>query len=244
MNNQKIIIEKWRKYEETCEVEHLVEQIWRGDFVTEPLLLENEINLLEEGVAAFFQDAYSSVKSKVDQFQQWGQSKLETFVKAALEKLNDFLSTAREFARTHNIKSLRKLLPKYATRSKQYVLKTLMMPKYLKIGAGILAVILQKAAKLGINTLLDVISGGSASGAKIINFIKENIKKVVLFMQGLVAALDPAGVLEMLESLQMFKDAKELVSDFKQDFADVSGVTAFARFQTDLNRPDSNNQES
>jgi len=223
----KLLLENWRQYEETCEVENLVEQIWRGDFVTEPLLLENEINLLEEGVAAFFQDAYSSVKSKVDQFQQWGQSKLESFIQAALEKLNSFLSITRQFAKTHNIKFLLKLLPKYATRAKQHVLKVLMMPKYLKIGAGILAVILQKAAKIGINALLDVISGGSASGAKIINFIKENIEKIKLFMEGLVAALDPAGVLDMLENLQMFKDAKELINDFKQDLASqrTGGIT-------------------
>ena len=215
----KLLLENWRQYEETCEVENLVEQIWRGDFITEPLLLENEINLLEEGAAAFFQDAYSSVKSKIDQFQQWGQSKLESFIQAALEKLNSFLSTTRQIAKTHNIKLLLKLLPKYATRAKQDVLKVLMMPKYLKIGAGILAVILQKAAKIGINVILDTISGGSASGAKIINFIKENIEKVKLFVEGLVAALDPAGILDMLESLHMFKDAKELIKDFKQDLA-------------------------
>ena len=219
MNNQKIIIEKWRKYEETCEVEHLVEQIWRGDFVTEPLLLENEINLLEEGVAAFFQNAYTSVKSKVDQFQQWGQSKLESFIKAALEKLNDFLDWAREFARTHNIKSLRKLLPKYATREKQRILKILMLPKYLKVGAGVLAIMLQKAAELGINALLDAISGGSATGAKIMDFIGENIQKVTLFLKGLIEGLEPNGILDMLENLQMFKDAKELLDDFKHDLA-------------------------
>jgi len=231
----KLLFENWRKYEETCEVENLVEQIWRGDFVTEPLLLENEINLLEEGVAAFFQDAYSSVKSKVDQFQQWGQSKLESFIQTALEKLDSFLSITRQFAKTHNIKLLLKLLPKYATRAKQHVLKVLMMPKYLKIGAGILAVILQKAAKIGINALLDVISGGSASGAKIINFIEENIEKIKLFMEGLAAALDPAGVLDMLENLQMFKDAKELINDFKQDLAGM---------QSPVTMPSNQNQEN
>ena len=230
-----MLLENWRQYEETCEVENLVEQIWRGDFVTEPLLLENEINLLEESVAAFFQDAYSSVKSKVDQFQQWGQSKLESYIQTALEKLDSFLSITRQFAKTHNIKLLLKLLPKYATRAKQYVLKVLMMPKYLKIGAGILAVILQKAAKIGINALLDVISGGSASGAKIINFIEENIEKIKLFMEGLVAALDPAGVLDMLENLQMFKDAKELINDFKQDLAGMRSPIAMPSNQNQEN---------
>jgi len=51
----------------------------------------------------------------------------------------------------------------------------------------------------------------------------------------LVAALDPAGVLDMLENLQMFKDAKELINDFKQDLAGMRSPIAMPSNQNQEN---------
>ena len=217
----KLILEGWRNYnadqEEAREAQQLVEEFWRGDYCSGELILENEIKFLEESVGQFFRDAYTSVKSKIDQFKNWSKQKLMSFVKSGLEKIDSFLIKMREIARETKNQVLLKLFPKYGTRERQDVVKVLMMPKYLSIGAAIIAILLQKAAKLGINAILDTLAAGSSSAVKIATFIKENMEKIKLFIDGVMGTLDPNGILDIIDQLEIMKDAKELIAQFKAD---------------------------
>ena len=221
MSEMKLIMEGWRNYnadqEEAKEAQQLVEEFWRGDYCSGELILENEIKLLEEGVSQFFRDAYTSVKSKIDQFKNWSEQKLMSFVESGLEKLNSFLTKMREIAKETKNQVLLKLFPKYGTREKQDIVKVLMMPKYLRIGAAIITTFLQKAAKFGISALLDTLTAGTGTAAKISTFIKDNIEKIKLFVDGVMNALDPNGILDMIEQFDIMKDAKELIDQFKAD---------------------------
>ena len=221
MSEMKLIMEGWRNYnidqKEAKETQQLVEEFWRGDYCLGDLILENEIKLLEEGVSQFFRDAYTSVKSKIDQFKNWSEQKLMSFVESGLEKINSFLTKMREIAKETKNQILLKLFPKYGIRKKQDIVKILMMPKYLKIGAAIITTFLQKAAKLGISTILDTLAAGSGTAVKISTFIKDNIEKIKLFVDGVMSALDPNGILDMIEQFDIMKDAKELIDQFKAD---------------------------
>ncbi len=218
MSDMKIIMESWRGYTaDQQEAHQLVEEIWRGDYSTGDLILENEIKLLEEGIASFFRDAYTSVKSKIDQFKSWSEQKLMAFVESGLKKIDSFITTMRKLAKQTQNQTLLKLFPKYGTREKRDIIKVLMMPKYLKIGAAIVATFLQKAAKLGMQTALDTLTAGSATAAKVVDFAKDNMEKIKLFIEGVMQAIDPAGILDMIENLQIMKDAKELIDQFKAD---------------------------
>ena len=123
----------------------------------------------------------------------------------------------REIAKEAKNQVLLKLFPKYGTRAKQDIVKVLMMPKYLRIGAAIITTFLQKAAKLGISTILDTLVAGGSTAAKISTFIKDNIEKIKLFVDGVMNALDPNGILDMIEQFDIMKDAKELIDQFKAD---------------------------
>lgn len=222
MSEMKLIIESWRDYSAQQEAENLVEEIWRGTATSKILILENDIKLLEEGrIADFFRSAHTSVKSKIDSFKNFTEQKLMSFVKAGLEKINSFFSFMKQLAKKTKNAVLLKLFPKYGTRAKQDVLKVLMMPKYLKIGASIVATLLAKAAEYGIQALIDVVSAGGGSAAKTINFVKENFEKIKAFAESIIAAIDPNGIVDLVEKFNMFKGAAEnvkaLIDEFKAD---------------------------
>jgi len=218
MSEMKLIMESWRKYNtDQKEAQQLVEEFWRGDYCSGELILENEIKLLEESVGQFFRDAYTSVKSKIDQFKNWSEQKLMSFVESGLEKISSFFGKMRNIARETRNQVLLKIFPKHGTMNRQRIIKVLMMPKYLKIAAGIITTFLQKAAKLGIKALLDMATAGGGSVAKISIFIKDNMEKIKLFVDGVMSALDPNGILDMIKQFGIMKDAKDLIDQFKAD---------------------------
>ena len=94
MSELKLIMEGGRNYnadqEEAREAQQLVEEFWRGDYCSGELILENEIKFLEESLGQFFRDAYTSLKSKIDQFKNWGKQELMNFVKSGLKKIDSF----------------------------------------------------------------------------------------------------------------------------------------------------------
>lgn len=225
MTEMKLIMESWRDYSVQQEAEKLVEEIWRGTATSKTLILENDIKLLEEGrIADFFRDAHASVKSKIDRFKNFTEEKLMSFVKAGLEKISSFFSFMKQLAKKTKNAMLLRLFPKYGTREKQDVLKVLMMPKYLKIGASVVATLLAKAAEYGIQALIDVVSAGSGSAAKTINFVKENFEKIKAFAESVIAAIAPAGIVDLVEKFNMFKGATEEVKALMDEFkADLQG---------------------
>ena len=218
MSDMKLIMESWRHYTaEQQEAIQLVEDIWNSGDSSRDLILENEIKLLEEGIVEFFRDAYASVKTKIDQFKTFSEQKLMSFVEAGLKKIDSFMTMMRKVAKDTKNDILLALFPKYGTRKKQDVLKVLMMPKYLKIGASIVAIILQKAAKLGMSKILDVITAGGSAAARVTVFLRDNVENIKLFIKSIIDALDPVGMMDIIEKFQIAKDAKELVDEFKAD---------------------------
>lgn len=218
MSDMKLIMESWRHYTaEQQEAIQLVEDIWNSGDSSRDLILENEIKLLEEGIVEFFRDAYASVKTKIDQFKTFSEQKLMSFVEAGLKKIDSFMTMMRKVAKDTKNDILLALFPKYGTRKKQDILRVLMMPKYLKIGASIVAIILQKAAKLGMSKILDVITAGGSAAARVTVFLRDNVENIKLFIKSIIDALDPVGMMDIIEKFQIAKDAKELVDEFKAD---------------------------
>lgn len=229
MSEMKLIMESWRDYSVQQEAEKLVEEIWRGTATSKTLILENDIKLLEEGrIADFFRDAHASVKSKIDSFKNFTQEKLMSFIKAGLVKISSFFSFMKVLAKKTKNPILLKLFPKYGTRAIQNVLKVLMMPKYLKIGASIIATLLAKAAEYGIQALIDTVSAGGGTAAKTIDFVKDNFEKVKAFGEALIAAIDPNGIMDLIQKFNMIKGTAEevnnLVDQFKVDLQRQSSV--------------------
>tara|TARA_Y100000114_G_C11731000_1_gene313570 strand:- start:106 stop:798 length:693 start_codon:yes stop_codon:yes gene_type:complete len=220
MSDMKLIMESWRGYTaDQQEAIQLVEDIWNNSS-SRDLILENEAKLLEEGVANFFRSAYGAAKSTIDQFKTFSEQKLMAFVDAGLKKIDSFVTIMRRFAKQTGNKILSNLFPKYGTRRQKEVIRVLRMPKYLRIGATVLAVLLQKAASLGMQAVLDALSAGSGTTAKVANYITENLEKIKLFFKGLIEFLDPNGIVDMIDNLKIMKDVKDLVDEFK---ADVTG---------------------
>ncbi len=218
MSDMKLIMESWRHYTaEQQEAIQLVENIWNSGDSSRDLILENEIKLLEEGIVEFFRDAYASVKTKIDQFKTFSEQKLMSFVEAGLKKIDSFMTMMRKVAKDTKNDILLALFPKYGTRKKQDILRVLMMPKYLKIGASIVAIILQKAAKLGMSKILDVITAGGSAAARVTVFLRDNVENIKLFIKSIIDTLDPVGMMDIIEKFQIVKDAKELVDEFKAD---------------------------
>ena len=70
---------------------------------------------------------------------------------------------------------------------------------------------------MGMNRLLDAASGGSATAAKVINFIRENYERFQEFMEMIMDFLDPNGLLDTIENLGIFKDTIEKLQQLKKD---------------------------
>ena len=216
------LMEGWREYvSDQEEASLLVEQIWSGSLVNEIVLLEHQQAMLEEGIGSFFSGAFKSVKGTIEDLADWKDQKLMTFIDNSIKKIQDFFNSMREIAVKTKNNILLKLFPKIATRNITDKLGVFRRPEYLKPGAAILSVVLQKLAELGAQAVLDAMTGGSATAAKIGIFIKENAEKIKMFVEAVKAALDPNGIVEMLGQVAFFKEAADLLLNLKKDLQNV-----------------------
>ena len=219
----KLLLENWRDYlNEQRSAENLVEEIWAGNYVTEILIIEEQQRLLDESIGSFFSNSFNSVKKQIQSFNNWKDNQLMSFVDASLKKLQSFFSSMRTIAVKTKNNILLKLFPKYRSRQIVQAFGVLRSPKYLKAGAAILAIVLQKLVELGAKAILDTMSGGVASAAKIAAFVQQNLEKIKLLIQTVVTALDPSGILSMLkdvaESQGWLQTLIDLRSDLKNPF--------------------------
>tara|TARA_R110002074_G_scaffold20402_7_gene64764 strand:- start:122 stop:1108 length:987 start_codon:yes stop_codon:yes gene_type:complete len=205
--------------------QHLAEEIWGGKFIDSNFDRQRYISecndIITEGILQTFGDVIGYGKQKFRDYQNVANEKLEGFIDKGLELITNFLEKGREMvlkSRGTEISSvLKKIFPKWRVRDLQALIMVLRKPMYIKVGAAIISMILQKAAKLGINSLLDALSGGSASAAKIINFLQENIDKIKLFVESMMDILDPQGILDSLENLANLKKGTDIYNSFKSD---------------------------
>ena len=214
----KLLLENWREYlNEEQQALDLVEEIWSGTYVTKTLLVEEQIKLLEEGVGSFFSSSFNSVKKQIQNLNNWKDNQLMAFVDSSLKKLQDFFSSMRSVAVKTKNKILQKLFPKYRSRQIVQAFGVLRSPKYLKAGAAILAIVLQKLVELGAKAILDAMSGGAATAAKIATFVQQNLEKIKLLIQAVSSALDPAGILTILKDVAESQGWLQTLIDLKSD---------------------------
>ena len=216
-----LIMEEWRFYESALHEEQqaidLVEEIWRGDYNARLLILEGQQELLDEGVKQFFQQAFNSVKGKIDQFSDWKEGQLIKFVDSGIAKIQDFFNKMREFATTTKNEILLKLFPKRGTWGITDRFGVLRRPEYLAAGASVVATILAKLAELGAQAVLSAITGGSATAAQVAQFVQTNIERLKLIIETVKNALDPMGIMDLLGTVQSFKDKVEFLQKLKDD---------------------------
>jgi len=216
----KLLMENWRGYKEEQEAHELVEQVWSGVFVNETLLLEEQTKLLEAGVLQFFGDTFNFAKQKFEDFETFSREKLMKIINAGYGKILKFLNVGREMflgAKGDIRKLLGSLFPKPMVRKLQAIIQVLQIPKYLRIGASLIMMLLQKLAKMGITAIIDTLSGGSIRGAQLVKFLKEHYDKLELLMNTLENFLDPTGLADLVKNIGFLKDAKELLDDFASD---------------------------
>ena len=216
-----LIMEEWRLYERVLREEQqaidLVEEIWRGDYSAHLLILEGQQKLLDEGVKQFFQNAFNSVKGKINQFSTWKENQLIKFVDSGIAQIQGFFNKMREFAATAKNEILSKLFPKYGTRGITERFGVLRRPEYLAAGASVIATILAKLGELGAQAVLSAISGGSATIAQVAQFVQTNIERLKLIVETVKNALDPMGIMDLLGTVQSFKDKVEFIQQLKDD---------------------------
>jgi len=123
----------------------------------------------------------------------------------------------REVARKTSNKILLKLFPKNGIRKITDSLGVFRRPEYLKAGAAILSIVLQKLAELGAKTVLDALTGGSATAARVAEIVSKNVERIKMFLETVQSSLDPKGVIDMLSQVQEFKEAAEMLLQLKSD---------------------------
>jgi hypothetical protein len=202
----------------------LAEEIWNGKFLDSGFDRQKYIseckNNLNEGILQSFSDVVNYGKQKYNDFKDVADQKLQGFIDKGLDLLIKFFEKMREVAikTTGEIgKMLRKIFPKYKTRDLVNIVSVFKQPKYLKIGATILAMILKKAAKLGINAILDAVSGGSTAAARVITSIQDKIEQIKLFIKSVKEAFDPNGILDGLELISGIKKGMDFYKELKSD---------------------------
>jgi len=214
----KLLLENWREYLTEQEVAlNLVDEIWSGTYVTEILIIEDQKTLLQEGIGSFFSNSFNSVKNQIQSFNNWKDNQLMAFVNSSLKKLQSFFASMRSMAVKTKNNVLLKLFPKNRSRQIVQSFGVLRKPKYLKAGAAILAIVLQKLVELGAKTILDTISGGVATAAKIASFVQQNLEKIKLLIQTVMVALDPNGILTMLKGVAEAQGWLEILIDLQGD---------------------------
>ena len=218
------LFENWRLYERVLREEQqaidLVEEIWRGDYTASLLMLEGQQELLDESVRQFFQDAFNSVRGKINQFSTFKENQLIKFVDAGIAKIQDFFTKMREIARTTRNEILLKLFPKFGTRSITDKFGVLRRPEYLAAGAAVMSTILAKLAELGAQAVLNALSGGLGGAAQVAQFVQTNIERLKLIVETIKNALDPMGIMDLLDTVESFKDKVEFLQKLKDDLRD------------------------
>ena len=218
------LFENWRLYERVLREEQqaidLVEEIWRGDYTASLLMLEGQQELLDESVRQFFQDAFNSVRGKINQFSTFKENQLIKFVDAGIAKIQDFFTKMREIARTTRNEILLKLFPKRGTRSITDKFGVFRRPEYLAAGAAVMATILAKLAELGAQAVLNAVSGGLGAAAQVAQFVQTNIERLKLIVETIKNALDPMGIMDLLGTVESFKDKVEFLQKLKNDLQD------------------------
>ena len=218
------LFENWRLYERVLREEQqaidLVEEIWRGDYTASLLMLEGQQELLDESVRQFFQDAFNSVRGKINQFSTFKENQLIKFVDAGIAKIQDFFTKMREIARTTRNEILLKLFPKFGTRSITDKFGVLRRPEYLAAGAAVMSTILAKLAELGAQAVLNALSGGVGAAAQVAQFVQTNIERLKLIVETIKNALDPMGIMDLLDTVESFKDKVEFLQKLKDDLRD------------------------
>jgi hypothetical protein len=210
------VYKNWNDYVDRCEAEALLENIWSGRYIQKDLILEidQQRQLLEEGVGAFFSSAYTAIKSKIEDVATWADNKLQSFINAGLKKLQDFL----DFLRYQGI------FKKYEARSMQDIVRVFQRPEYLQAAASMIMILSQKLAELGAKALLDMMTGGAGRAAEAANWIKDNIEKVKLFVKAIKEFLDPDGLIELLfsafKSNETLNKYAELLINLRDDLKD------------------------
>ena len=211
----------------------LAEETWNGKFLDpgfdrQKYILECKNNL-DEGVFQSLSDVISYGKQKYDDFQNTVDQKLEGYIDKGLSLLINFFEKMRELAlkTTGEIgKRLRKLFTKRGTRDLISIVGVFKKPKYLKIGATILAMIIQKAAKLGINSILSAATGSASTWVKVALLIKEKFDQIKHFIDSVKDFFDPKGILDWWEKIDRTKEALEILRDLKSDL-DNRGIIIF-----------------
>ena len=214
----KLLLENWREYSSHQEeASLLVEQIWAGSLVRDIVLLEHQQVMLEEGIGSFFSSAFNAVKGKIEDFAEWKDQKLMAFIDGAIKKIQGFFDSMRKIARASTNEILLKLFTKNGTRAIISAFGVFRRPQYLKAGAAVLSMVLQKLAELGAEAVLNAMSGGAATAAKISAFVQENLEKIKLFVETIKSSIDPNGIVEMLGNIAAFKGAADLLLNLKKD---------------------------
>ena len=220
----KLLMESWRTYERVLREEQqaidLVEEIWRGDYTASLLIIEGQQELLDENVKQFFQNAFNSVKGKINQFSTFKENQLIKFVDAGIAKIQDFFTKMREIARTTGNEILLKLFPKRGTHRIADQFGVLRRPEYLAAGGAVMATILAKLAELGARQVLNAISGGVGAAAQVAQFVQTNIERLKLIVETIKNALDPMGIMDLLGTVESFKDKVEFLQKLKNDLQD------------------------
>jgi hypothetical protein len=194
------VYKNWNDYVDRCEAESLLEDIWSGRYIQKDLILEidQQRQLLEEGVGAFFSGAYTAIKSKIEDLTTWADNKLQDFISAGVEKLQDFLYFL-------NSKGVLRKKDTWGLAERVGVFKR---PEFLQAAASMIMVLSQKLAELGAKALLDMMTAGAGAAAQAANWIKDNIEKVKLFVEAIKNFFDPDGLIELLS--QAFKSNETL----------------------------------
>ena len=184
------VYKNWNDYVDRCEAEALLEDIWSGRYVQKDLILEidQQRQLLEEGVGAFFSGAYTAIKSKIEDVATWADNKLQSFIDAGLQKLKDFIFFLYD----------KGVLSKKGSWTYVNRVGVFQRPEYLQAAASMIMILSQKLAELGAKALLDMMTAGAGASAKAANWIKDNFEKVKLFVEVIKNFFDPDGLIEFL----------------------------------------------
>ena len=83
---------------------------------------------------AIISDDLNTIKSKIEDVATWADNKLQSFINAGLEKIQDFLS----FLRSQGI------FKKYEARSMQEIVRVFQRPEYLQAAASMIMILSQK----------------------------------------------------------------------------------------------------
>jgi hypothetical protein len=226
----KALMTEWRMYlTEQQEASILIEEICAGKFIkpSRPGSVITEI-ALEEGIAQFFNDAYSSIKQQVHNFTAWKDEKLMAFIDGTIEKIQDFFAAGRQKA--INARGMVRtvligLFPKYQSRKLIGLFGVFRKTEYLKAGAAILSILLQKLVMMGFGQVAGIIAALPSGTADLTQGAIDKLKEVGAKIKEIIAAvngaLDPSGILDLIIELPAWSDRLDLIKQLANDLKSV-----------------------